>query len=380
MTCKLALEDGCIFTGLSVGASGTHTGEVVFNTAMTGYQEIFTDPSYCGQIVTMTFPLLGNYGTNTEDFESAHPHLAGVVLREVPRNPSSYRATQSLHEFLSERGIVGLAGIDTRALTRRTRIHGALRGVISTEVSDDLALVEMARASQPLTGVNLVQAVAPKESTPWTQGLWHPAGGEGAPESVRCHVVALDCGIKREILRHLVQCGCKVTVAPAETAPEIIRDLKPNGLLVGNGPGDPAAVTESIRTLTQLMGKVPMLGICLGHQLLSLALGAKTYKLKFGHHGANLPVINQQTGRVEITSQNHGFAVDAESLERVGGTVTHVNLNDGTLEGFLHRDHGIIAVQYHPEASPGPHDARGMFRRFVDSVAEKKPLDVDTLV
>jgi len=376
MICKLALEDGTIFTGSSVGASGTRTGEVVFNTAMTGYQEVFTDPSYCGQIVTMTFPLLGNYGINPDDFESAQPYLSGVVMKEVPRRPSNFRSTVALPEFLKSHDLVAIAGVDTRALTRRIRIHGALRGALSTEITDDLALVRMARQSQDMSGANLVDCVTPAETSQWFEPLWQSAPPGGA---IRCHIVAIDCGIKRNILRYLVEYGCRVTVAPAGATAEEILALKPDGLLAGNGPGDPAAVTETIDALKSLLGTVPILGICLGHQLLALALGASTYKLRFGHHGANLPVLNKASGKIEITSQNHGFAVDAPSLERVGGVVTHVNLNDGSLEGFVHRDLGLVAVQFHPEASPGPHDAGYLFKRFADLVASKRTMDLDVL-
>jgi carbamoyl-phosphate synthase small subunit len=367
MIAKLALEDGTVFTGHGVGATGTLTGEVVFNTAMTGYQEVFTDPSYCGQIVTMTFPLQGNYGVNPDDLESGGTHLSGVVLRELPCRPSNYRAGGGLPEFLAGHGIIGLVGVDTRALTRRIRVHGALRGAISTEL-DDVQLVELARGSAPMTGANLVREVAPNEAAEWTQHLWRFAGDERPAAIARCHVVVVDCGIKHNILRHLVEVGCRVTTVPAGASAAEIRELKPDGLVVGNGPGDPAAVSDTIETLRALRGRYPMFGICLGHQLLSLALGARTYKLRFGHHGANLPVLNRETGRVEITSQNHGFAVDAASLERVGGRVTHVNLNDGTVEGFAQHDLGIMTVQYHPEASPGPHDAAYLFGQFVDAV------------
>jgi carbamoyl-phosphate synthase small subunit len=380
LICKLALEDGSVFTGTACGAAGTHTGEVVFNTAMTGYQEIFTDPSYCGQIVTMTFPLQGNYGVNPDDFESARPHLSGVVLKELPRRPSNQRATRALPEFLATHGILGLADVDTRALTRRIRTRGALRGVISTEILDDLELVRMARAAEPMTGANLVRQVAPREIGQWSEPLWRTPGDAKPLATPRGHIVALDCGIKHNILRQLTESGVRVTTAPAGAAAAQIRDLSPDGLLVGNGPGDPAAVSDTIATLRELLGQWPIFGICLGHQLLALALGARTYKLSFGHHGANLPVLNQPAGRVEITSQNHGFAVDAESLVRVGGTVTHVNLNDGSLEGFVHRDRGLMAVQFHPEASPGPHDAGYLFQRFAAAVAERKPIDPTVLV
>jgi carbamoyl-phosphate synthase small subunit len=379
MTCKLALEDGSIFTGTAVGAAGTRTGEVVFNTAMTGYQEVFTDPSYCGQIVTMTFPLQGNYGVNHDDSESRGTHLSGVVLRELPRRPSNFRASSSLPEFLQKHNIIGIAGVDTRAITRRIRVTGALRGVISTEITSDLELVRLARAAAPMTGANLVSQVAPRDITTWPDdGQQSPAAHPQLPPGA-CHIVALDCGIKHSILRLLAAGGARITVAPADISAAQILELAPHGLLIGNGPGDPAAVTDTVDTLRKLLGKLPMFGICLGHQLLALALGARTYKLKFGHHGANLPVLNRPAGRIEITSQNHGFAVDADSLEHVGGTVTHVNLNDDSLEGFLHHDQRVLAVQFHPEASPGPHDAAHVFRRFVSAAAEGRRIDAALL-
>jgi carbamoyl-phosphate synthase small subunit len=388
--CKLALENATVFTGRAVGAAGTRSGEVVFNTAMTGYQEVFTDPSYCGQIVTMTFPLQGNYGVNPEDFEATRVYLSGVVLRELPRRPSNYRARLDLPGFLEQHGIIGIAGVDTRALTRSIRVQGALRGVISTEAHDEVELVRLAQTCPGMLGANHVQAVAPHEIGTWDKPLWRFADdtprvatkprSDEAPQGVpRCHIVAIDCGTKHNILRYLVDQGCRVTTVPADATAAQICELAPDGVLIGNGPGDPAAVTDTVETLRALLGKFPIFGICLGHQLLAIALGAKTYKLRFGHHGANLPVLNRHTGRVEVTSQNHGFAVDAASLERAGGTVTHVNLNDDTLEGFLHRDQGVIAIQYHPEASPGPHDGSYMFARFVDAVAEHRLLDVDAL-
>lgn len=380
MRCKLALEDGTVFTGVGFGASGTRTGEVVFNTAMTGYQEIFTDPSYCGQIVTMTFPLLGNYGISEIDDESAATHLSGVVLKELPRRPSNFRASLGLPQFLESREIIGLAGVDTRALTRRIRVRGALRGALSTEITSDLDLVTLARESAPISGTDLVQNVVTPEITEWERPLDRLSGQPGKPATAGSHIVVLDCGVKRNILRHLVEHGCRVTVVPAGAPAAQIRELVPDGLLVGNGPGDPAAVTGTIETLRVLLGRWPMFGICLGHQLLALALGAETYKLKFGHHGANLPVLNQPAGRVEITSQNHGFAVEAESLARVGGVPTHINLNDRSLEGFVHPDHGIAAVQFHPEASPGPHDAGYLFRRFVQIVGAKQSVDAQMVV
>ncbi|GMU80488.1 MAG: carbamoyl-phosphate synthase small chain [Planctomycetota bacterium] len=380
MICKLALEDGTVFTGESFGATGTRTGEVVFNTSMTGYQEIFTDPSYCGQIVTMTFPLMGNYGVNEEDFESARPFLSGFVVKELPARPSNFRSTASLPDFCRKHGVIGIAGIDTRALTRRIRIHGALRGVISTEIKDEKELVRMAMAAPSMVGANLVEQVASREPAEWAQPLWLPESEAHKPVTTRTtHVVALDCGIKHNILRNLYDLGCRVTIAPADATAEQIRALKPDGILAGNGPGDPAAVTGTVETLRSLIGEVPIFGICLGHQVLALALGARTYKLRFGHHGANLPVLNSPAGRVEITSQNHGFAVDIESLEAVGGTVTHINLNDGSLEGYLHREKRVMCVQFHPEASPGPHDAGHLFRKFVSVVKGEREIEPDLL-
>lgn len=379
MICKLALEDGSVFTGQSIGAPGTRTGEVVFNTATTGYQEIFTDPSYCGQIVTMTFPLMGNYGVNLDDFESTKPYLSGFVVKELPARPSNYRATASLSEFLRKYDVMGIAGIDTRALTRRIRIHGALRGVLSTEIADEMRLVQMAIDASPMNGANLVDVVAPSAVSEWSRPLHEmdmPATSGGA---ARCHVVAIDCGIKHNILRRLTSAGCRVTAAPADATAEQIRALKPDGVLAGNGPGDPAAVTATIECLRSLIGTLPIFGICLGHQMLGLALGAETYKLRFGHHGANVPVLNKPAARVEITSQNHGFAVEAASLERVGGVVTHINLNDDSIEGFVHPDKNIMAVQFHPEAAPGPHDAAYLFDRFAKAVIEGTPIGGELL-
>ncbi len=379
LICKLALEDGTVFSGVSFGATGTCAGEVVFNTSMTGYQEIFTDPSYCGQIVTMTFPLMGNYGVNREDFESTKPHLSGFAVKELPRRPSNYRASAGLPEFLKQHGVLGIAGIDTRALTRRIRIHGAMRGVISTEIAEEIELVRLAMQAPAMEGANLVNLVKPASTGGWTGPLWTETPVIQAPTVSPCHVVAIDCGIKHNILRHLVTAGCKVTFVPADAPAGLIRELNPAALLAGNGPGDPAAVTETVKTLRELAGKIPIFGICLGHQVLALALGAKTYKLRFGHHGANLPVRNEPAQRVEITSQNHGFAVDIPSLEMVGGTVTHINLNDGSLEGYLHADKQILCVQFHPEASPGPHDAGYLFRKFAAVARGEKRIGLDLL-
>ena len=379
MICKLGLEDGTVFSGRSFGAAGTQVGEVVFNTAMTGYQEIFTDPSYCGQIVTMTFPLIGNYGVNAEDDESDTPRLAGFVVKELPPRPSNYRATGGLDAFLKTHGVMGICDVDTRALTRRIRTGGVVRGAISTEITDELELVRAARGAAPMQGANLVERVAPRQEAAWSQGLRRLADAPHRTHASKCHIVALDCGIKHNILRHLADLGCTVTVAPPAVTPDRVEALDPDALLVGNGPGDPAAVETTIGLLSRLMGRRPTLGICLGHQMLGLALGADTYKLKFGHHGGNVPVLNQPADRVEITSQNHGFAVRRESLERVGATVTHVNLNDQSVEGFMHTDKQVMTVQFHPEASPGPHDAAYVFTRFVEAVENAKPMAPDLL-
>ncbi len=378
--CKLALEDGTVVTGVAIGATGTREGEVVFNTALVGYQEVFSDPSYCGQIVVMTFPHIGNYGINPDDFESGQTYLSGIAIKEPPPRPSNHRSTADLTAFLREREIVGIAGIDTRAITRRIRAHGALRGILSTEILDDMELVRRARAARPMSGANLVDVVTPDDAREWSERLWRPEESQFVRDAAACHVVALDCGIKHNILRYLAEQGCRVTVLPGDATRDQILAAKPDGLLAGNGPGDPAVVTDTISTLRSLLGKLPIFGICLGHQLLALALGAKTYKLPFGHHGINVPVLNVPANRVEITSQNHGFAVDAPSLEAVGGVVTHVNLNDQSVEGFVHNGAGVVCVQFHPEASPGPHDASYLFERFVRAVAERRPINADVLV
>ncbi len=372
---KLALEDGTVFTGIAFGATGTSEGEVVFNTSMTGYQEILTDPSYKGQIVTMTYPLIGNYGINTEDVESKSPHISGFVIRELSPVHSNYRANESLAEYLKRNNIIGISGIDTRALTRKIRITGAMRGVLSTEILDDATLVERARSGAKMEGADWVQSVKPSGAYEWTQDqdeAWKfgtPARGDGL------HVVALDCGAKQNILRHLVERGVQVTVLPPDSTAEDILKHKPDGLFVSNGPGDPAVLDYAVRPIQGVMDQLPIFGICLGHQLLSRAIGASTYKLKFGHRGGNQPVKNIDTGRVEITSQNHGFAVDRQSLENNGGFVTHVNLNDQTVAGFRHTKMPMFSVQYHPEASPGPHDAAYLFDAFIDLMKTRKPLD-----
>jgi len=372
-TARLALEDASVFHGQAFGQLEPRTidGEACFNTSLVGYQEILTDPSYAGQIVTMTYPLIGNYGINDEDIESRGIFVRGFVVRELANVTSNYRSTQKLEDWLANHGVTGITGIDTRALTRKLRIDGAMKAVLSTESPDnksDADLVEAARRSPGLVGVNLVQTVADPQSKTWTQDLgdWQPIQGDVPITDKRFKVVALDCGAKLNILRNLVNSGCDVTVLPYDAEPKQILESKPDGLFVSNGPGDPSAVTPTIENLKQLLGEVPIFGICLGHQLLSLALGADTFKLKFGHRGGNQPVQNLHTQKVEITSQNHGFAVDTESLQKAGGEPTHINLNDGTLEGFRHTDKPIFAVQYHPEASPGPHDARYLFDCFIE--------------
>jgi len=362
-TARLALEDGTVFEGRSFGAEGERSGEVVFNTAMTGYQEVLTDPSYKGQIVTMTCPHVGNYGVNEEDFESSRPWVEGFVAREFSRVCSNPRATGTLEEFLRRNGIVAMDGIDTRALTLRLRVSGSLNGVLSTEDTDVRSLVEKARAVPRMVGQDLVRHVTGTAPRSWEEFLARgPVRPEGTP---RFRVALVDCGVKYNIVRSLVRAGCDVTIHPA-TAPA--GDLEGyDGICLSNGPGDPAAVEGVIATVRQLLRKGrPLLGICLGHQILALATGAKTYKLKFGHHGINHPVKDLSTGRVEITSQNHGFAVEEASLRAAGGEVTHVNLNDGTVEGLRLRDVPAFSVQYHPEAAPGPRDARYLFDRFVE--------------
>jgi len=366
-TAKLALEDGTVLAGTSFGAEGEVEGEVCFNTSMTGYQEILTDPSYRGQIVTMTYTQIGNYGVNAEDVESFKPHLAGFVVRENSRRVSNFRADGELSDYLKRWGIVGLEGIDTRALVRRIRIQGAMKGVLSTTDLDDARLVEKAKASPGLVGRDLVREVIPKGPVQWTEALspWskllpteYAVPGPSAP-----HVVALDYGMKWNIARHLFSMGCRVTVLPGTATADDVLALQPDGVFLSNGPGDPEPLHYAQETIRGVLGRKPVFGICLGHQLLALACGAKTYKLKFGHRGANQPVLNRETGRVEITTQNHGFSVDGDTLPD-DLEVTHVNLNDHTIEGMRHRKLPAFCVQYHPEASAGPHDSGYLFGQF----------------
>jgi len=364
MKAILALADGRVFTGKALGATGEVTGEVVFNTSMTGYQEILTDPSYAGEIVTMTYPQIGNYGINREDVESSRPHLRGFVVKEASNITSNWRSEVSLGEYLREHNIVGIQGIDTRALVRHIRDKGAQTGIISTLDLDPESLVEKARKAPSIVGQDLVKTVTCDQPYHWSESTWDLEKGYGTAASTSTYkVVAFDFGIKRNILRNLVANGCDVTVVPAETTAEQVLAMQPDGVFLSNGPGDPEPIAYAQQTIRELLGKVPLFGICLGHQLLSLALGGKTYKLKFGHRGGNQPVQREVNRRVEITSQNHGFAVAADSLPKEV-ELTHVNLNDNTVEGLEHSQMPAFSVQYHPEASPGPHDARYLFDRF----------------
>ncbi len=377
-SCRLALEDGTVFRGRAFGLctdGATTGGEVVFNTAMCGYQEALTDASYTGQILCMTATEVGNYGVTAEDTESAGVAVKGFVVREAIEEPSNHRASSGLSAWLARSNVVGIDGIDTRALVRILRTKGALRGVLFVgEGKPDAALVDMARALPQMGGQNLAACASPASGSRWSGGLgeWTLRGQPRAGRTFR--VVALDCGAKHNIFRNLAERGCDIEVVPHDLSAAEIRARRPDGLFISNGPGDPAAVERTIATLREVAGEVPTFGICLGHQLLALALGARTWKLKFGHRGANQPVRNLLTGRVEITSQNHGFCVDEESLRAVGGEPTHVHLNDGTLAGFRHTTKPIFSVQYHPEASPGPHDSAYLFDCFVAMMASRRPI------
>jgi carbamoyl-phosphate synthase small subunit len=370
----LALEDGAAFQGRGFGALTERPGEVVFNTAITGYQEIFTDPSYAGQIVILTYPEIGNYGANEEDSEAARPYIEGLVVREFSSIASNWRSKEHAEQFLAARGIPVIAEVDTRALVRHLRTRGVMRGVLSSEGGDPARLVEMARQSPSMTGLDLATRVSTKGRYSWDKTVEPCSPSEAIPPAAepQFQVVAYDYGIKRNILRRLVHVGCRVTVVPALTTAEEVLEMQPDGIFLSNGPGDPEPLQYQASQVSKLIGKKPIFGICLGHQVLGLALGGKTYKLKFGHRGANHPVLNKVTGKVEITSHNHGFAVDPDSLSPNTVDLTHVNLNDQTLEGFRHRSEPVFCVQYHPEAAPGPHDSHYLFDDFVKLMTEFK--------
>jgi carbamoyl-phosphate synthase small subunit len=365
MQATLALEDGQVYTGKGHGAQGECSGEVVFNTAITGYQEVFTDPSYAGQIVILTNPQIGNYGTTPEDNEAARPYIEGLVVREFSAITSNWRSQEHAQQFLSKRGIPVISELDTRAIVRHLRDRGVMRGVVSTAETDAAKLVERARAIPSMAGLDLATPVSTKQRYEWSE----PAADRRT--ELTKHVVAFDYGIKLNILRRLASVGCRVTVVPSLTTAEEVLSLKPDGVFLSNGPGDPEPLHAQIDNVRKLLGRVPVFGICLGQQVLGLALGGRTYKLKFGHRGSNHPVKNLLTGKVEITSHNHGFAVDPDSLKDSEVQITHMNLNDQTLEGFRHRSLPMFSVQYHPEAAPGPHDSRYLFDDFV-TLMEKK--------
>jgi len=381
---RLALADGTVLVGRGFGAVGKNilsSAEVVFNTATSGYQESLTDPSYTGQILVQTFPLIGNTGTNAQDVESAKVQVAGMVIRELARQHSNFRADSDLSAYLDRAGVLGIHGVDTRALTRKLRNTGSMQGVLTDRADlTDAQLVELAKTNPSMAGQNLVPLVGCSSKQTWaeTLGDWSPQSDRAAHSAGRRpRVLALDCGAKRNILRNLSDRGCDVVIVPHDISAEQIKTMHDkgeiDGLFISNGPGDPAAVERTIATLREVVTgptkkPLPTFGICLGHQLLALAIGAKTFKLKFGHRGINQPVFNSQSGRVEITSQNHGFAVDPESLKSVGGEATHIHLNDGTLAGFRLKDRPVFSVQYHPEASPGPHDSSYLFDEFVKAM------------
>ncbi len=368
MKAKLALENGTVFEGDCFGATGEVRGEVVFNTSMSGYQEVYTDPSYRGQIVTLTYPLIGNYGIAPEDMESGSPQVSGVIVREYMPQPSNFRARGDLGGWLRKNGVIAVTGIDTRMLTRMIRTEGALRGILSTDDMDDASLIRKAKQIPSMAGQDLATQVtcarpytwAGVDTTPFALAAHGPGGSDR-----RFRIAAYDFGIKQNILRRLTMYGCDVTVVPAQFPASDLLAMNPDGVFLSNGPGDPAPVKPAIDNIKQLLGRVPIFGICLGHQLLALALGGTTYKLKFGHRGGNHPVKNLLTGKIEITSQNHGFAVDPDSLDPAQVEITHLNLYDGTNEGLRHRRLQAFSVQYHPEASPGPHDSDYLFNEFM---------------
>ncbi|MGB6944441.1 MAG: glutamine-hydrolyzing carbamoyl-phosphate synthase small subunit [Bryobacteraceae bacterium] len=368
----LALEDGTVFEGKSFGAPKDRAGEVVFNTAITGYQEIFTDPSYSGQIVVLTNPQIGNYGANAYDQEAARPYIEGLVVREFSSMASNWRSEENAEQFLSENGIPVAAEIDTRALVRHLRTRGVMRGVLSVGSQDHRELVERARQAPSMAGLDLATRVSTAIPYTWNQPVAPCSASEPLAKTAEpfCHVVAYDYGIKRNILRRLVHVGARVTVVPALTSAEDVLALQPDGVFLSNGPGDPEPLEFQAQQVRKLIGKKPVFGICLGHQILGLALGGKTYKLKFGHRGANHPVLNRMTEKVEITSHNHGFAVDPDSLNVNEVDLTHINLNDQTLEGFRHRSEPVFCVQYHPEAAPGPHDSHYLFDDFMQMIKD----------
>ena len=382
MNAHLILENGIAFHGESFGAPGESAGEVVFNTSLTGYQEILTDPSYCGQIVTMTCPMIGNYGVNPEDAEGSRPHVSGFVVKEYSSRYSNFRAHESLDVWLKRHHIPGIQGIDTRMLTRVLRESGAMRGIISTADGDPQDLLGKVRRSPEMAGLDLTRNVTCERPYHWDEAdaspySYPPRAQEPGRTRGPFRVIVYDYGVKRNILRRLKVYGCDLTVVPSDfDSGEVLR-MDPDGIFLSNGPGDPAAVGYAVRNISALIGKKPLFGICLGHQLLGLALGGRTFKLKFGHHGGNHPVKNLLTGAIEITSQNHGFAVDPDSLDPSALEITHVNLNDGTNEGFRHRRLPLFSVQYHPEASPGPHDSDYLFDEFVSMMSSFKDRRVD---